>query len=407
MVAFQGWRLSRFVPRCPQESRCFVAQLVTQGSQRLPPADPAAARGVSGASYGPGVDLEAITKAVVAVVVPLATLIGVGGRRARLRREVRDNLAVVRELEQDPVLRDHTPAAAWLQGKIAVDVARLAGHRLGTPKKPIPWGTVIVTLLLTIGFAAWAWYINRGGFVWYSAFPGLAAALLFISMLGQFAGRELPPDDDLPPGASPIRSDTHEEQVAQSVALVALSEEGHDKRYRLGGQVWVAFQFVAAMREGRYEDALQHATRNWLLCRLQSWLWNTNTETQSSAHLLGLAESLLNQREPPELWSAFLASERNQFADAWQSIDTDEWGAASRRRRISPDCDLVVLAPTGGTGGYFVTSATNIPNALVLTVQRSGDRWQVANHLGGPPPAGGMPPTWWIPHDPAVDALPG
>lgn len=370
-------------------------------------ADPCSARGVSCAGYGLVVDFEAITKAIVAVVVPLATLIGVGGRRARLRREVRDNLAVVRELEQDPVLREHTPAAAWLQGKIAVDVARLAGHRLGTPKKPVPWGTVVVTILLTIGFAAWTWYINRSEFVWYSVFPGLVAALLFISTLGQFAGRELPPDDELPPGASPIRSDTHEEQVAQSVALAALSEEGHNERYKLGGQVWVAFQFVAAMREGRYEDAVQQATPNWLLCRLQSWLWNTKTETQSSQDLLNLAESMLNRREPGDLWSSFVVSERSQFADSWHSIDIDEWGAASRRRRISPDCDLVVLAPTGGTGGYFVTSATNIPNALVLTTQRCGDRWQIANHLGGPPPAAGMPPTWWVPHDPAVDALPG
>jgi hypothetical protein len=124
------------------------------------------------------IDLEPLAKTAATVLVPLLAAIRIGGRRGRLRKEIRENLTLVHDLEQDPVLREHTPAAAWLQGKIAIDVARLAGHPLGTPKRPLPVGSMILSGVLGLLFGVLTWYIDRDGFVWYSVFPGVASALL-------------------------------------------------------------------------------------------------------------------------------------------------------------------------------------------------------------------------------------
>jgi hypothetical protein len=94
------------------------------------------------------------------------------------------------------------------------------------------------------------------------------------------------------------------------------------------------------------------------------------------------------------------------FVDVWGNLDLSRYGAASRRRRLAADYDLVILAPTGNTGGYFVNTATSIPNALTFVVVRTGNGWLIANHTGSAPPRPGWPPAWWVPDDPAVDALP-
>jgi hypothetical protein len=91
---------------------------------------------------------------------------------------------------------------------------------------------------------------------------------------------------------------------------------------------------------------------------------------------------------------------------AWGSIDPEKYGSASRRRRVARDYDLVVLAPVGDTGGYWVTTATSIPNALLFSMHRTGNSWLVASHLGAAPPTPGWPPTWWVTDDPAITSLP-
>src|SRR5262245_38672772 len=105
-------------------------------------------------------------------------------RRRRLRNEIRDNLSLLQELQKDEALRDHTTAAGWMQGKVALDVTKLAGVPLGTPKKPIAKGSVAFAGILALGFSFWTYWIDRNGFVWYSVFPGIAAFLFWVSIFG-------------------------------------------------------------------------------------------------------------------------------------------------------------------------------------------------------------------------------
>ncbi len=136
-----------------------------------------------------------IAKALVAVLTPLAALLGLTGRRRRLRAEIRADLALVSELEGSEALRS-TPVVQWLQGRIALDVARLAGVPLGTAKKPIPWSSVITEAILGTIFGGWTWLIDRDGFVWYSVFRGVVAGLMGVAILGAFSNRQVPPETE-------------------------------------------------------------------------------------------------------------------------------------------------------------------------------------------------------------------
>jgi hypothetical protein len=106
-------------------------------------------------------DPEAIAKAVIAVVAPIATIAGVGSRHRRLRNEIRENLSLVETIEKNQLLREHTPAAGWLHGKIALDVARLSGQPLSAPKRPIPKGSVVTAVIIGLFFAGWTYLIDR------------------------------------------------------------------------------------------------------------------------------------------------------------------------------------------------------------------------------------------------------
>lgn len=351
-------------------------------------------------------DLDAIAKAAITVGAPLAGLIGLGGGRRRLRAEIRDNLALVDELQKDPIFSQHTPTVGWLAGKIVVDIARLAGQPLGPKKKRIPWGSIVSAALLGLGTGLWTYAIDREGFLWYSVFPGTFALAMFISIWGMFINRQLPADPELPAGATPMRSDTTEEQIAGSLQLAT---SGVDREmFAEDGQVGVALRFIGLMRGGKYEDALALADSNWSLCRIQARLWNMyQAGTLTRDVLSELAESLHTRREPDEFWKGYIAAESEQMVEAWSERDPSNLGAASRRRRMARNYDLVILAPLGAsTEGYFVTEATMVPNAVVFLMHKVDGRWLVSNHVGTAPPTPGLPPVWWTALDRTFDDLP-
>ncbi|MFG1621172.1 hypothetical protein [Kribbella sp. NPDC049227] len=338
-------------------------------------------------------DVDSVIQAATAILVPLGTLIGVGSRRRRLRHEVRENLSLIKELEQNKVISHHSPAVAWLHGRVAIDVARLAGQRLGVAKKPIPWGSVSLAGVLALVFGWWTWYLDRDQFVWYSVFPGVVAFLMLVSVIGMIANREQAVDPELPEGAVPVQAEGLE-QVAAPVVLAATGAV--DSRFDPDMQVGVSYRFLRAMREGLYEDGLELADRNWLYCRVQSWLWNNRSEFGEDVERLdSLADSMVERRDPVELWTDFIAIESARFVEVWGPIDPDNYGAASKRRRISEDYDVVVLAPLGSSGGYYVETATQLRNALVFVLHNDNGKWLISNHIGNAPPTPGWPPAWW------------
>lgn len=131
-------------------------------------------------------------QAVAAVAAPLISLITFFSRSRRLRAGIRDNLALIKELDEDQVLREHSPAALWLRGKVEIDVAKLAGQPIGNPKKPIPWTAIVFAVIFCGGLSFWTYYLDRNQLSWFSLITGSFAFLFAISIYGMFSNRELP-----------------------------------------------------------------------------------------------------------------------------------------------------------------------------------------------------------------------
>lgn len=351
-------------------------------------------------------DPAGIAKAAVAILTPLLTALGiVFGRRARLRAEIKNNLQLLTEVRDEPLLQADGLAAGWLAGKVLVDTAKLTGQPLGPRKSPIPWSSVVLAGILAVAAGLFTWWLNQRGPVWYSVFPATFALAMSISVVGMLTGRQLPDEPDLPAGASEIRTDTAEEQVATRLHVAATG--GDPALFASDAQIGVALRFVSLLGTGAFEDAIRLAEPNWLLCRIQARLWNMHLEgTLELDELQSLATSLLEERRPRKSWDRFAADEAEQFAEAWAGLNADTLGAASRRRRIARDLDLVVLTKLGTSGhGYFVTTATALPGAMTILLRQTPDGWRVTNHLGIAPPAPGWPPTWWVPGDSALTTL--
>jgi hypothetical protein len=352
-------------------------------------------------------DVETVAKAALAIGAPLATVIRLGGRQRRLRNDIRENLALVEDVEKHDLLRNYSLASGWLQGRIALDVARLTGQQLDNPKKPINKGSLVFGLILTLAFAAWTYSLNRDAFVWYSVFPGVVAVVCGLAVVGMFTDREVPQEDDSehPPGAVRAPTETASERIATSMSIAASG--GADDRLEEGGQADVVLRFLKLMQLGAYEAGLALADENWARCRVHAWLWNNQASFgDDPTDLSRLAEEMLRERNQNETWRDFLQVEASQFVETWGSLDFDQYGIASRRRRISADLDMVILAPVGSSGGYFVLTATALPNAFTFLVTRTSDGWRVSNHLGIAPPVPAWPPVWWVTDDPFIAALP-
>jgi hypothetical protein len=175
-----------------------------------------------------------------------------------------------------------------------------------------------------------------------------------------------------------------------------------------GGRIDIAHKWFVSASSGDYDTAWGLSDENWQYCRIQAWLWNNQTTFGSSiVQLEETANSVLSGTEP-EIRQAFMASEREQFLEAWGDLKPDEWGVSSRRRRIAFDHDVVLLVPLGEyKDGLLVNEAAIATNTIPLTMRKTPNGWRLASHLGGAPPHRGWPPAWWIPHDPALKNVPG
>lgn len=342
-----------------------------------------------------------VLKALVSVLVPLVTLVGtvvgIGNRRNRLRKEVSENLDLLTAVEKDGQLSSLALPSAWLRSRVTTDVARLTGTSLGREKKPLPVGGMIFAALFAVGFGFWTWWLVKDGFVWYSVFPGCLSFLSLLSFWGQTLNREIDPNE-LPIGATRIATATQTEQVASYFALEATGQLSGP--LSVEEQAQAVISFVSALEEGKYEEGLEFAEENWFRCRAQAWVHNNAEKFESEGMDLAQAVEEIISRGQASLWKEFLHSEQTQFVSAWGGeTPLSDAGIARKRRRLSEDVDMVILAPGASEGGYFVTSAVSIPNVLYFLVRRHQSGWLVANHIGFAPPTPGIPPVWWTPLD--------
>lgn len=142
-----------------------------------------------------------IAQALGATVTSVLGLIGVGGRRHRLRSEIKANMDLLTEVRGQAWVEAqfHSQVLVWMESRIGLDVARLCEVPTGNEKKPILWGTVAVSAILAGGAGWWAWELSTHRFNWWSVPLWIVAGLMVISLFGQFTNREIPqqqPDTD-------------------------------------------------------------------------------------------------------------------------------------------------------------------------------------------------------------------
>ena len=361
--------------------------------------------------YAPLVDWGALWGAVAALdwtrifgtlgtlVVSILALFKWGERQKALREQIAGELELLADVERNAILNRHTGAPAWLHGKIVLDIAKLTGAPLGARKKPIPWGSVILAAILASGLGVWTYVLNASGFVWYSLIPGVIAVLFGVSLLGMFTNREIPPDDALPTGAVPLKSDVAVEQIAGTIAK--LSTKADESRFASTGVAGVALRVFETLQAGDFGAALDFVDPLWLECRLRSWLWNNYLiNVFREEQLEPLLSSLKMGHQPAEVWDAFVVSEETGFETAWKGFG--EVGAGTTRRRMSRNTELIILAPVHDSGGYFVPSATVLPRSLTFLMRETDTGWKLANHGGSALPLAEWPPVWWMVNDPAI-----
>jgi hypothetical protein len=123
--------------------------------------------------------------------------------------------------------------------------------------------------------------------------------------------------------------------------------------------------------------------RRW---RAEAWI------DGNSRHLLvqgrdrdALAADLATVGSTSYLWDGFAKKEIEQFGDAWSDVDLKMWGWLSRPRPHAPECEIVVLTPTGGVARRV--EETTLLSGLQLVMHHTSEGWLVAGPLEGLAPA--------------------
>lgn len=125
--------------------------------------------------------METLVRSIADFFAAVLGLMGFVGKPRR-RAGIRDDLALLTELSDHADFgRGSWPHQA-LMNRVALDVARLAGVPVKNRKRP--WPSVVLALLIGGPLGYWTYTLNDDGFVWYSLFPGVVAAMMLISILG-------------------------------------------------------------------------------------------------------------------------------------------------------------------------------------------------------------------------------
>jgi hypothetical protein len=143
---------------------------------------------------------EILAQAIAVVLTASISLVTFFSRVRRLRNDIRENLALIQELDKDEVLHGQSLAATWLRKKVEIDAAKLSGQPLGKREKPVDKPTVVIGSILCAGLSYLTYYLNRTTFNWFSIITGMFAFFSLMMIYGSFPDREIPSsleDDEL------------------------------------------------------------------------------------------------------------------------------------------------------------------------------------------------------------------
>lgn len=133
--------------------------------------------------------MEGLIKAFSDVLAAVLGALGFVGRPRR-RAAIRQDLELLRDLEQSPEFATGTAPHSHLVAHIGREIARHSGAVVPRRKK-VDWGGVVVGFSLTLPLCYWTYALNRDGFSWLSLLPGVISLLFLIAITQMIAS----PDD--------------------------------------------------------------------------------------------------------------------------------------------------------------------------------------------------------------------
>jgi hypothetical protein len=126
--------------------------------------------------------VEGLIKAFSDVLAAVLGAIGFVGRPRR-RASIRQDLELLRDLEQSPEFEVGTDSHGYLVAHIEREVAKHAGAVVPR-RKQVPWSSVVICVLIGAPLGYWTFVLDHDGFRLVSLLPGVAAGLLAIAAVG-------------------------------------------------------------------------------------------------------------------------------------------------------------------------------------------------------------------------------
>jgi hypothetical protein len=129
------------------------------------------------------------------------------------------------------------------------------------------------------------------------------------------------------------------------------------------------------------------------LAMTQAWTWaNRSHPLLADYDLEVLAQDLATETDSHPLWEDFENVQLSEFETAWENVDLDNWGVASRPRPTVPDYELILFVETGGEIVVF-TEETEV-FAIGVLVHLTPEGFRVADAGDPRPDRGPRKPSW-------------
>jgi hypothetical protein len=117
--------------------------------------------------------------------------------KPRRREAIRDDLDLLRKLEEFEDFGRGSGPHAWLTNHIALQVAEFSGLDTRTTRRKISWSAVVLATAFWAPLGWLTYHLVDIGHPWFAVLPAVPPGLFFLATLGMLTEKEevIPPDD--------------------------------------------------------------------------------------------------------------------------------------------------------------------------------------------------------------------
>jgi hypothetical protein len=124
--------------------------------------------------------LEALLKATSELLATVLRGLGFVGQTRR-RASISNDLRLLRSVARTEGFGPGSEAHQALVTHIGLEINKYTGARREWRKRE--WGTIVLLAILGGGFGYLTYFLNEGGFAWYSIPAGIVAGVMFLALM--------------------------------------------------------------------------------------------------------------------------------------------------------------------------------------------------------------------------------